>query len=137
MNLTEINIDAQTLAAILLGLRIIAITLISIVLWRQIKNIRTLHTDYPAVRWTVLILTLVLLIGQIIPVILDTVVAFGDVYPGRARNPNALGVGYALNNAVKDVVIGALLSFLYFRPGATRLVPPRTTDSEPGTGRAK
>lgn len=121
--LTEINIDATTLAAILLGLRVIAIFLISAVLIEQIKNMRRYATDYPAVRIVVFLLTLTLLVGQFVPAVLDAVVAFGESYPGRARQPNLLGVGYAVNNAIKDVVIGSLLAFLYFRPHATK--PPK------------
>jgi hypothetical protein len=126
MNLREmtVNVDAQTLAAILLGLRVLAVILITSVLVRQIHNLRRLRTDYPAVRVTVLILTIVLLIGQIIPVFLDAIVAFGSTYSGRSTNPNVIGASYAINNAVKDVIIGALLSFLYFRPGAARLKTP-------------
>lgn len=123
MNLQEmtINVDAQTLAGILLGLRVIAVILIGAVLIRQIQNIRKLRTDYPAVRLTVLILTIVLLVGQLIPVLLDSIVAFGSTYAGRSANPNIIGASYAVNNAVKDVIIGALLCFLYFRPGASKL----------------
>lgn len=125
MNLQEIaiGVDAQTLAILLLGLRIIAVGLIGAVLYRQIHNLRNLQTDYPAVRWTVLLLTLVLFIGQIIPIALDSIVAFGETYAGRSTNPNVIGASYALNNAIKDVIIGTLLVFLYFRPGATRLKP--------------
>lgn len=118
---TDIQFDAQTIATILLALRVLAVMLISAVLYRQIINLRTLKTDYPAVRYTVLILTVVLLFGQAIPVLLDTVVAFGSTYSGRSATPNLLGVSYSLNNAIKDVIIGLLLCFLYFRPGATRL----------------
>lgn len=118
---TDIHFNAQTIASILLALRVLAVILIGSVLWRQIINLRTLKTDYPAVRYTVLILTIVLLVGQAIPVLLDTVVAFGGIYSGRSAHPNLLGVSYSLNNAIKDVIIGLLLCFLYFRPGAGRL----------------
>jgi len=117
---TTINVDAQTLASILLGLRVLATVLIGAVLVRQIQNLRRLSTDYPAVRWTVFILTVVLLVGQIIPVLLDSIVAFGSNYSGRSTSP-IIGASYALNNAIKDVIIGLLLCFLYFRPGASRL----------------
>ena len=110
-------LDPQTLAAILLALRIIAAGLLIAVIVRQIHNLRNLRTDYPAVRMVVFLLTLTLLIGQIIPMILDSVVLLYGGYPGRAMNPHILGVSYAINNALKDVIIGALLCFLYFRLG--------------------
>ena len=109
------NLDPQTLALILLIMRVIATILIGAVLVKQIKNMRTLATDYPAVRITVFLLTLTLLIGQLIPITLDSVVTFTDNLVGRHRNPNILSYGYAINNAVKDMVIGALLTFLHFR----------------------
>lgn len=109
------NLDPNTLALILLGFRIVATGLIGAVLIKQIHNMRHLETDYPAVRITVFLLTLVLLIGQLIPMTLDAVVAFSDNMIGRHRNPNILSYGYAINNAVKDVTIGALLTFLHFR----------------------
>lgn len=121
LNRATIHVNPQTLAAFLLGLRVMATVLILAVLIRQIKNLRSLSTDYPAVRWTVFILTVVLLVGQIIPVLLDSIVAFGSTYAGRSTNPNIIGASYALNNAIKDVIIGLLLCFLYFRPGAARL----------------
>ena len=112
--------DAQTLATFLLILRLVATGLSVSVIIRQIHNIRTLHTDYPVVRWTILILTVVLLVGQFVPIILDTVVSFGNLYPGRNPQPNILATSYSLNNALKDVIIGALLVFLHYRPGSNR-----------------
>lgn len=107
--------DAQTIATLLLVMRLIAVVLLVAVIIKQIKNLRTLHTDYPAVRITVLVLTAVLLVGQFIPILLDAIVSFGGTYAGR-RTPAVLGVAYALSNATKDVVIGALLAFLHYRP---------------------
>lgn len=112
--------NAQTLAIILLLERLLATGLIVAVIVKQIKNIRTLHTDYPVVRWAVLVLTIVLLVGQFVPIILDSVVSLGRFYPGRNQSPNLLAVSYSLNNATKDVIIGALLFFLHYRPGANR-----------------
>ena len=120
------NLDPQMLATLLLALRILAVILIGAVVVKQIKNMRNLHTDYPAVRTTVFILTVVLLFGQLIPITLDALVAFGDSYPGRSRQPHILGVSYAVNNASKDVVIGALLFFLHYRQ-----TPPKR---DPETG---
>lgn len=108
--------DAQSVATILLSLRVIAVLLLAAVVSKQIHYLRTTQTKYPAVRITVMILTATLLIGQVIPIILDTVVAFGSIYPGRNPAPNSLAVSYSMNNAIKDVIIGALLVFLYYRP---------------------
>lgn len=107
--------DAQLLAIILLSLRIIAVGLLLAVIIKQIMQIRTTVTNFPAVRGAILVLTIVLLLGQILPIVLDSVVAFGSTYAGRNISPTSLNAGYSLSNATKDVVIGALLAFLYFR----------------------
>ena len=111
-------IEAQTLAIISLTMRLIAASLIAVVLYRQIWNIRHLATDYPVVRMTVLLLTITLFVGQLLPIVLDTVVSLGNLYPGRNPLPNGYAISYTLNNATKDIVIGALLVFLHYRPGS-------------------
>lgn len=108
--------DAQSLASLLLGLRIIAVILLVATVVKQIDLLRNTVTEYPGVRWAVFIATIVLLVGQFIPMLLDSVVAFGKSYPGRSTTPNILGSSYALNNAIKDVIIGALLTIQHYRP---------------------
>jgi uncharacterized membrane protein len=120
------NLDPQAIAAILLAFRIIATVLLTAVVIKQIYNMRHKSTDYPAVRITVFILTLTLLIGQALPITLDSVVAFTSNKIGRAANPSLLGTYYAVNNALKDVIIGTLLAFLHFRQ-----TPPKR---DPQTG---
>lgn len=115
-----LNVDPITLASILLGMRIVALILIGAVLTRQIRNLRRLQTEFPAVRWSIFILTVVLFLGQFIPILLDASVALLGGSGGRSANPSLLGASYAINNATKDVIIGVLLCFIYFRPGATR-----------------
>lgn len=105
---------AQILATILLILRLIALTMIGAVLRKQVKQMRTTTTDYPAIRKAIFLLTVVLFVGQFIPIILDTIVAVGGSYAGR-RAPELLGVAYSLNNALKDVAIGVLLLFIHYR----------------------
>lgn len=113
--------DAQTLATVLLIMRILAGVILFAVIIKQIINLRTTKTDYPGVRIAVFIGTIILFTGQFIPAILDAIVAFGGNYAGgRSRTPNPLGAAYALNNASKDLVIGALLAVLHFNPSARR-----------------
>ena len=108
--------DAQTLATLLLCLRILAVVLLAATIVKQIKQLRTTSTDYPGVRIAVFIATIILFIGQFIPIILDVVVAFGSFYEGRNQTPELLPVGYSLNNALKDLVIGILLAVQHYRP---------------------
>lgn len=108
--------DAQTQASILLLIRVVAAIILFAVLVKQVINLRTTETDYPGVRWAIFAGTLILFLGQFIPALLDAVVAFGNFYAGRNRNPNLLSSAYAFNNAGKDLVIGALLAILHFNP---------------------
>lgn len=108
--------DAQTLAGILLVFRIFATLLLAATIIKQIKQMRTTTTEYPGVRTAVFIATIVLFLGQFIPILLDAVVAFGSHYNGRARTPSILAVSYSLNNALKDVIIGGLLFVQHYRP---------------------
>lgn len=108
--------EAQTLAAILLGLRILALVLLAATILKQIKQMRNTTTEYPGVRIAVFVATIVLFLGQFIPILLDAVVAFGSYYEGRPRTPNLLASSYSLNNAIKDVIIGGLLFVQHYRP---------------------
>jgi hypothetical protein len=108
--------DAQSLAILLLCLRILAVILLAATIVKQIKQLRTTVTDYPGVRIAVFIATIVLFLGQFIPILLDAVVAFGSFYEGRNADPGLLPVSYSLNNATKDVIIGGLLFVQHYRP---------------------
>ena len=113
-------LDTKTLAILLLTLRVICTALIGAVLVRQIKNIRRLHTEYPAVRMTILLLTIILFIGQIIPIVLDGSAAFTSF--GGSGSVSTLLAAYTINNAISDIAVATLLAFLYYRPHATK--PP-------------
>lgn len=108
--------DAQTLAIVLLLLRIVAVLLLAATIVKQIYNFRHTETDYPGLRLAIFIATVVLFIGQFIPILLDAVVAFGSFYEGRNQTPSLLPASYSLNNAIKDVIIGGLLFVQHYRP---------------------
>lgn len=110
------TMEAETLALTLLAMRVIAILLLGATIFKQITQIRTTTTEYPGLRYGIFIATIILFIGQFIPLVLDAVVAFGSTYQGRNINPTTLPVIYSINNAVKDVIIGALLTFQHYRP---------------------
>ena len=74
------------------------------------------QSRYPDVRIAVFVATIVLFVGQFIPILLDAVVAFGSFYEGRNATPEVLPASYSLNNALKDVVIGTLLAVQHYRP---------------------
>lgn len=112
--------DAQTLAIILLVMRIVAVLLLAATIIKQVKQLRTTETDYPGVRVAVFVATIVLFLGQFIPILLDAVVAFGSFYEGRNASPDLLPASYSLNNAVKDVIIGSLLFVQHYRPRRRR-----------------
>jgi len=108
--------DAQTLATLLLIMRIFAVVLLAATIVKQIIQMRTTTTEYSGVRIAVFIATIVIFLGQFIPMLLDTVVAFGSYYEGRNQTPNLLAASYSLNNAGKDVIIGVLLFVQHYRP---------------------
>ena len=108
--------DAQTLAIVLLALRVIAVVLLAATIVKQVKQLRTTTTDYPGVRIAVFLATIVLFIGQFIQILLDDVDAFGSFYEGRNSTPGLLPTSYSLNNAIKDVIIGGLLFVQHYRP---------------------
>lgn len=108
--------NAQEQATVLLAIRVVAAIILFAVLVKQVINLHTTKTDYPKVRWAVFAGTLILFFGQFIPGILDAVVAFGNFYEGRNPRPKLLASSYAFNNAVKDLVMGALLAILHFNP---------------------
>lgn len=108
------------LAVVLLGMRVVATIVLVAVLIKQIINLRTKQTDYPVVRWGIFAATIILLLGQFIPITLDTAVAFFEGYEGRHRQPNLLSSSYALNNATKDLVIAGMLALMHYWPGRDR-----------------
>ena len=108
--------DAQTLAILLLVLRIFAVLLLAVTIAKQIHQLRHTTTEYPGLRIAVFLATIVLFVGQFIPILLDSVVAFGSSYNGRSSQPGLLPTSYSLNNAIKDVIIGALLAIQHYRP---------------------
>lgn len=108
--------DAQTLATLLLIMRIFAVALLAATIVKQIIQMRTTTTEYPGVRIAVFIATIVLFLGQFIPLLLDATVAFGSFYEGRNKTPNLLAASYSINNATKDVIIGILLFVQHYRP---------------------
>lgn len=107
--------EAAQLALLLILLRIIAVGLLTATLVQQIHRLRSTATEYPGVRLAVFSVTILLLFGQVIPIILDVSAAFGPTAI-RAADYKILGSAYAINNAVKDVLIGALLAVQYYRP---------------------
>jgi hypothetical protein len=109
---------AYTLAITLLCIRFAALGLLSAVLVKQLQNIKAYDTDYPSIRYTILILTIILTVGQLVPILLDGSALFAGVQL-RASHPAPLATAYTLNNAVKDLAIGILLCFLYFRNRST------------------
>lgn len=105
--------DPQGLAIFLLIIRFAAVCLFVAVVLKQINQIRTTQTEYQGVRVAIFAITLVLLYGQIAPMILDVAVAQGEL--GLEKTPGFLSLGYLFNNAIKDVIIGGLLLFIHYR----------------------
>ena len=114
----------QLLATILLTLRLTSIIFISMVLWRQCKLFgtkinfdafpeltKTQKKNIYGMRIVLFVLASVILLGNIIPVAIDSVALLTEAI----SNPilKHLGVLYAISNAVTSVVSAFMIWFLY------------------------
>jgi hypothetical protein len=107
------KMDVKNLALILLLLRIVAIFLLGLVINRQIELIRRNNPDYvQSTRKLMLSFSLALLVGNLIPFVVDILTLAVDI-PRSSATVNVVGVVYSLSNAVTSVVYSLLLTILY------------------------
>lgn len=62
-------------------------------------------------RWALFVLMIIILVGNFIPILIDTLTLFLDV--GRA-NPSPIGVAYAVSNATTAVVASFMIWLSYW-----------------------
>lgn len=105
-------ISIQIIAAILLIIRIFSIVFMSSVIRKQFRLFKLpIREEVRMFRVVLFILAIVILIGNAIPVIVDTVTLLTDV----PRSPflSHLSVTYALSNAITSLSSSLLIWFLY------------------------
>jgi hypothetical protein len=103
-------IDLTLLAALLLTLRLVSVGFLLRVLWWQWHFVRKNDSWLRDTRLTLFVMTIVLLVGNIVPIVIDTAALTGGY--DRAQPP-ALGLLYAFSNAATSVAASAGLWFMY------------------------
>lgn len=105
-------VSIVTLAAFLLALRIISVIIISRVIRRQWQLLRLhIHPALRRFRLVLIFLSLAILLGNMIPIVIDAATLF--VPTGRPAQIRPLSVGYAMSNAITSVISSYLIWTLY------------------------
>lgn len=91
--------DIQTIAALLLALRLISAGFLLLVLAKQITLVRLPAKRYVKLtRVALLALTCAVFIGNIIPIYIDWATIFADL-ARSTKTVNTVGIAYSLDNA--------------------------------------
>ncbi len=103
--------DAKFLAAVLLSGHVIALSVTLLVLGRQIKILRGKpNPELQTGRLVLLLLAVIIGLGNVIPITVDTAVILGGVI--RAQ-PTVFGVLYALSNVLTLIFSASAVLALY------------------------
>lgn len=122
--------EIKDAAAILLGLRVIAMIFMAYVLKEQMRLLRENNPpDVQLTRWILFIFALILFLGNIIPMIIDLVTLFTKL--DRETDPSALSLSYAFNNAGTDAIQAVVLfGFYIYQRANSRMFGRRKTEAE-------
>lgn len=102
----------QYIAFGLLLLRIVAVIFMTLVLRRQYKLFKEpVEPEAVHVRLVLFIFAVVIMVGQIVPIMIDLATILADV---KRTTPNALGVAYGYSNAT-TAAISSILFWLIYR----------------------
>lgn len=93
-------IEVKLLAAILLFLRIVAVSFLAFVINRQLKFLFRKDQDLTVVRMVLMTLLGLTFIGNFVPIVIDVTTLFRDV----SGTPDTLLTAYALSNAFTAAV---------------------------------
>lgn len=103
--------DVKTLAAMLLFGHVLALIVITLVLLRQVRILRSRpDPELQTGRMVLLALAIVIGLGNIIPIAIDTAVLLGEI--PRAK-PNLFGILYALSNVLTLTFSASAVLALY------------------------
>lgn len=112
--------DIRQLAFLLLVGRIIAVIFMLYVLYQQFRLVRLPPPDsfqgkarqlFIAFRYTLFALGIIVLVGNFIPVLIDTATLLNQVH-GR-RSPPPLLAAYGLSNSFSDAAAAVALAIMY------------------------
>lgn len=105
--------DSQTLAGILLLGRIVAVFFIARVIHKQLKLFKfAVPTYINRFRKLLFCLSLVLLISNLAPIVIDVLAIQNEVQKMRGE-PLLIGIIYACSNMVTSVISGLIVWMLY------------------------
>lgn len=105
---------ATSIIALLLLLeRLTAAGFLIAVIVKQIRQILTTATEYSALRITLMLLTVVVLMGQFVPILFDATVMVQEW--GDPDTPDALIISYTASNATASLLVSILLFVIYYR----------------------
>lgn len=117
-------ISIQLLAFILLVFRLVSMTFITLVIWRQISLFGTKinFDDFPSLtkgqrrniytmRRILFAIAVVIFIGNLIPVMIDSVALLNEVI--KTPGLRSWGILYAVSNAITSVFSAFMIWFLY------------------------
>lgn len=115
--------DIKTIALILLLGRLISVTFMTLVVKRQ-RELMKLPIDPELVpfRKTLNRLSIAVLVGNIVPIIIDvfTIVAANSLE--REDSPSVIGVAYAFSNMLTSILAAFLIWTLYKQAAKTVLI---------------
>lgn len=119
-------LDIQTLAAILLAGRLVSVTFIVLVLIKQWRLLKLyVEPEIRGYRKLFFVLSLIILAGNCIPIIIDTLTLFVETN----RNPNvrSLSIFYALSNSATAAVSAFTIWLIYRTSGRRQEVDDEVT----------
>lgn len=105
--------DTYIIASLLLAARLVSAALFLLVIIKQVRQIRYTATEYPALRMLLAILTVVLFVGQFVPIYFAGVFAIGEW--GQSETPDPLVIAYTATNALTYFIGSIVLFVIYYR----------------------
>lgn len=110
--------NVQIHAGILLTERLVAVAFLLPVLIKQVGLMRLrANSSLNTLRHVLFGIGLVIFIGQLVPILIDTA-ALLELYE-RSGNPNPLGLAYAHSNALTALLAAILLNLIYKVAGSS------------------
>lgn len=104
--------DIKHIAAIALATRLLSLFFITIVIRRQWKLLKTpIDKEIVRFRQILFALCVVIFLGNLIPVTIDSLTLFADL-KGRG-NPQPIGVAYVISNCLTAVISSLFIWIMY------------------------
>lgn len=120
--------SVKLLASILLIGRLVSVVFISLVIRRQWTLFKSkIAPHLVSFRRNLFILSIVILLGQVVPIIIDTLAIYADVSKSSA-SPSPIGVAYAVSNCLTSI-LSAIFIWTLYRMAARQLITTDKTEA--------